>query len=120
MKFIQERVWGVHKWGYVLDEIFKVLWYLTECLFSVSFQWLSSQDPEGKIYYYEENSTKSSWFLPVPGISFNDDSVRGYSGSLPLFIPVSVRRPCLKIKIPDLLGIPLMSFKPEAQRLLDF
>ncbi|CAG7829386.1 unnamed protein product [Allacma fusca] len=28
-------------------------------------QWFSSTDPQGKIYFYEENSSKSSWFLPV-------------------------------------------------------
>ena len=38
------------------------------------FQWFSSQDPQGKIYYYEENSSKSSWFLPVPGITLNEEN----------------------------------------------
>lgn len=27
-------------------------------------QWFTSTDPSGKIYFYEENSSKSSWFLP--------------------------------------------------------
>ena len=29
------------------------------------FQWFSSNDAEGKIYFFEENSNESSWVLPT-------------------------------------------------------
>jgi hypothetical protein len=28
------------------------------------FQWFSTHDEEGRIYFFEENSSKSSWTLP--------------------------------------------------------
>ena len=31
----------------------------------VYLQWFSSNDAEGKIYFFEENSNESSWALPA-------------------------------------------------------
>jgi hypothetical protein len=34
------------------------------CLHFFSFQWFSSYYEEGHVYFFEENSNKSSWTLP--------------------------------------------------------
>lgn len=40
-----------------------MVWFIYNLL-SIPFQWFTSTDPQGKIYFYEENSSQSSWFLP--------------------------------------------------------
>jgi hypothetical protein len=32
-----------------------------------SFQWFSSYDEEGRVYFFEENSNESTWTLPDDG-----------------------------------------------------
>jgi hypothetical protein len=34
------------------------------CLHFFLFQWFSSYDEEGRVYFFEENSNESSWTLP--------------------------------------------------------
>ncbi|KAM7249512.1 hypothetical protein ACFE04_019824 [Oxalis oulophora] len=41
------------------------------------FAWFSSNDAEGRVYYFEENSSESSWTLPsTVSTSFSENSVR--------------------------------------------
>jgi hypothetical protein len=39
------------------------------------FQWFSSNDSEGRVYFFEENSNESSWTLPDFGNAGSDVSI---------------------------------------------
>jgi hypothetical protein len=58
------------------------------------FQWFSSNDSEGRVYFFEENSNESSWTLPDFGDAGRDVST-GQGFSIPLEIDICVLVLCV-------------------------
>ncbi|ODN01939.1 Rho GTPase-activating protein 15 [Orchesella cincta] len=48
-------------WEECWDESLQQLYHVNKV---TGAKWLATNDPQGKIYFYEENSSQSSWFLP--------------------------------------------------------
>lgn len=48
------------------------------------FQWFSSNDDEGKIYFFEENSNESSWVLPTVTASKSQNNAPAHKEEKPM------------------------------------
>ncbi|CAL8147793.1 unnamed protein product [Orchesella dallaii] len=74
-------------WEECWEESLQQLFYVNKV---TGAKWFTSTDPQGKIYFYEENSSQSSWFLPEAQVSSSGGSAqKGSSEQTPAINSIS-------------------------------